>query len=107
MLARGNQMDGVSFKNEEVEKAMIAMCERDLMPPTIRLVQEAMGFQSPNAVMVHIGALVKAGRVLQLGGNTSRTYVPASWYYRVKEAMRITKNLSIDDMRMIREIWSV
>lgn len=44
--------------------------------PTVRDVMLGLGFSSPNAVVCHVDALIRKGRLRRVGSGQSRSVVP-------------------------------
>lgn len=87
---------GISFKSQEVLDTMISLCEKHLVPPTHRMVQDALGFKSPNSVTQHYNFLIEAGLIEH--NNVSRGYIPVSWKRRIEAMQRLCAGVSTDEL---------
>ena len=66
-------------------------------PPTVREMSKAMKFSSPSGVVNHLKIMVRDG-YLSHTDKSARGYFPIDFMKRVKESLRITQDISTEDL---------
>ena len=69
-------MDEPTEAQARVYSYFVDYMRRHRIPPTVRDVMLGMGFNNPNAVIGHIDALIRKGKLRRIESNRSRSVVP-------------------------------